>query len=108
MFLGENIHISEYWRRVREIQRGLPDVVALVSTPDTRISESERGRVAFCEADSLTAAKCLYARSHRIAEPDEIVVQEKRREANVLEAVRQHLAKQGIVQITMPEPTSSE
>ncbi len=103
MKLGADIPIVEYWRQVRSIQRGLPDVVHLISTPDPRIPESDRGGIISCEADSLTAAKCLFARTHRIAEPHEIVAQEKKRQTDLLELTRRHLAKQGIVAIQLPE-----
>jgi hypothetical protein len=106
MFLGENISIQEYWKRVREIQRGLPDVVRLVSTPDPRINERDRGGVMFVEAESLIAAQCLYARSHRLATPEETAQQEVKRTTDLLEATRRHLAAQGIVAIQLPDQIS--
>jgi hypothetical protein len=99
-----NISIQEYWSRLRRIQAGLPEVVALVSTPDDRISESGIAGI-FVEVDNLTAAKHLYARTHRIATSEEIANRAVKRASDICEMVRARLAAQGIVAIQLPEPT---
>jgi len=101
---ARNMSVQDYWKEVRSIQRGLPDVVHLVSTPDPRVIESQRGRVMFIDADSLIAAKCIFAGTHRIATEDEIAAQETKRDIDIRERARKHLASQGIVAIQLPEP----
>jgi hypothetical protein len=107
-----NLSIQDYWKRVREIQRGLPDAVTLASIPERMLAcnpdERERGSVRFIEAESLTAAQCIFAGTHRVATEDEIVAQEKRRETDLRELTRRHLASQGIVAIQLSDKTSSE
>jgi hypothetical protein len=100
---NSNIPVQEYWRRVREIQRDLPDVVHLVSTPDPRVPENNRGNVQFVVTESLIGAQCIFSGTHRLATPEEIAQQEVKRQTSILEATRRHLAAQGIVSITLPE-----
>jgi hypothetical protein len=50
---------QDFWRRVREIQRDLPAVVALISI-ENRIKGTTGG--AFCQTDSELAAKLLIGR----------------------------------------------
>jgi hypothetical protein len=101
-----SISVQEYWLGVRRIQAGLPEVVALVSTPDDRTSESGLAGI-FVTVDSLTAAKCLFARTHRIATSEEIANQVVKRASDIREMVRARLAAQGIVAIQLPEQTSN-
>jgi hypothetical protein len=103
---NSNISIQEMWKRVREIQRTLPDVVALVSTPDPRINERDRGLVQFTEAESLIAAQCIFAGTHRVATEDEIAAQATKRKISITETVRRSLAAQGIVSIVLSEQSS--
>jgi len=108
-----NITIEDYWRECRRIQSGLPDVVVLASIPEKMLAcnpdERERGSVHFIEADSLTAAQCLFAGTHRLAEPGEITVQEKKRVSSIMETARKHLANQGVVCVVrLPEQSSSK
>jgi hypothetical protein len=105
---NSNISVQEYWKRVRAIQRDLPDAVHLVSTPDPRINERDRGLVQFVEAESLIAAQCIFAGTHRVATQEEIVAQEKKRDIDIRERARLHLASQGIVAIQLPEQSSSK
>jgi hypothetical protein len=104
------LSISDYWKKVREIQHGLPDVVTLASvpafTPGANLDECERAVVQFVEVDSLTAAKCLFAGTHRIATPGEAAQREVKRVSDIQDVARQYLAKQGIVAIQLP--SSSE
>jgi hypothetical protein len=105
---NSNISVQEYWRRVRQLQSTLPDVVHLISTPDPRVPESQRGLVQFTVAESLIAAQCIFAGTHRVATDDEIVAQEKKREIDLRDLVRRRLAAQGIVAIQLPEQSSSK
>jgi hypothetical protein len=107
-----NLTIQDYWKEVRRIQRDLPGVVTLASIPEKmlacNLNEREHGSVHFIEADSFIAAQSLFAGTHRIATPEEIASQAVKRETNIRESVRAHLAKSGIVSIVLPEQSSSK
>lgn len=73
MQLGQNISIGVYWQRVLALAAELPRVVTLISIEDART-----GAVGGVICDALntdmdrTAAKLLFAGSHRIATAKEI------------------------------------
>jgi hypothetical protein len=105
---SENITIQEYWRRVLALAATLPDVVTVISTPDERLPEEQRGRVQASVVEAKIAAQLILARSHRLATEDEITAIEVKREIDIQELVRRRLAAQGIVAIQLSDKTSSE
>jgi hypothetical protein len=61
--------VKSYWQEVRAIERGLPEFVWMVSLEDAR-----RGRKggSMAEVSAARAGPLLHAKSHRIAEEDEV------------------------------------
>lgn len=78
MQLGTNISVTEYWERVHSLAADLPAVVTLISIQDDRTGAV--GGV-ICHAVNTerdrTAAKLIFAGSHRIATEPEIADHEK-------------------------------
>ena|ERR1700733_11436181 len=108
----QNITITEYWRRVRQIQHDLPDAVTLASVPSATMGanseECDRAEVQFVGCDSLTAAKLLFSGTHRLATKEEAAQREVKRVSDLQDIARRHLAAHGIIAITLPDQGSSE
>ncbi len=85
--------LQKYWQEIRALEKTLADCVWLVSLDSPR-----RGQVGGCvvEAASTIAAKLLLAKSHRLAEPEEINAHQVREQAAKREAFETKLRRQGI------------
>ena len=90
--------LKKYWQEIRALEATLAECVWLISLDNPR-----RQQVGGCvvEAASAVAAKLLHAKSHRLAEPDEIEAHLAREQAARREAFDAKLRRQGISVVPM-------
>jgi hypothetical protein len=85
--------LKRYWREVRELERGLPTFVWLVTVEDG--SRGQRGGM-IVEVPAAHAAKLLHARSHRAAAAEEIAEHQAKQSAKERREFHEDLRRKGI------------
>jgi hypothetical protein len=85
--------LARYWQEIRAIERSLPDSLWMVS-----IEDALRGRVAgvIVEVAAAVAARLLHAKSHRVANEEEIERHKAGQDRAKKAAVEERLRLQGI------------
>ncbi|SRR5579884_2179217 len=83
--------LRRYWQEVREIERGLPESVWLVS-----LDSGDLAPGFLVEVPAAPAARLLHAKSHRLATPAEIELRESQEASKRRAQQEATLRKQGI------------
>ncbi len=91
--------IQAWWRQVREIERGLPETVFIVSQSDP-MREQVGGRVV--ETSREDAAKLILHGSFRAATPDEIEAHQANERTERKRAQAAEQQRSGIATVTVP------
>ena len=98
--------LRKYWQEIREIEKGLPEFVWLMS-----LDHPPRGQTggSMAQVPAAAAARLLHAKSHRLAAGEEIQAHQTAQDEAKRLAFHEGLRKRGIAVIAVPgdaEPSS--
>jgi hypothetical protein len=90
--------LKKYWQDIRAIEQSLPGEVWLMS-----LENRARGQVAgsMAQVAGTSAAKLLYAKSHRLATEEEVRANQARQAETQRQVSQQRLRDRGIAIIPM-------
>jgi hypothetical protein len=96
--------LKKYWQEIRAIEKSLPAEVWLVS-----LQNLAKGQVggAVVEVAAAVAAKLLYAKSQRLATPEEIQAHKALQSDTRRQVIEQRMREQGIAVIPVESPRKS-
>ena len=91
--------LRKYWQDIREIEKGLPKFVWLMS-----LDNPPRGQRGGCIAQvaAPAAARLLHTKSHRVATDNEVQAHQTAQDEAKMLAFHEGLRKRGIAVIAVP------